>query len=51
MGRLSLGQWFEVGIWLAVAAMAYAFSFVGIVLALDLAAGLLPGRKAQMTAA
>ena len=27
MGRLSLGQWFEVGIWLTVAVVAYAFSF------------------------
>jgi hypothetical protein len=27
MGRLSLGQWFEVGIWLAVAAVAYVYSF------------------------
>lgn len=26
MGRLSLGQWFEVGVWLAVAAAAYGFS-------------------------
>ena len=39
-------QLFEIG-----HVMAYAFSFVAIVLALDLAAGLLPGRKAQMTAA
>ena len=27
MGRLSAGQWFEVGIWLAVAAFAYGYSF------------------------
>jgi hypothetical protein len=27
MGRLSPGQWFEIGIWLAVAGLAYAFSF------------------------
>ncbi len=26
MGRLSLGQWFEVGVWLAVAGVAYGFS-------------------------
>ena len=26
MGRLSPGQWFEVGVWLAVAAAAYGFS-------------------------
>ncbi len=26
MGRLSPGQWFEVGVWLAVAGLAYGFS-------------------------
>jgi hypothetical protein len=27
MGRLNAGQWFEVGAWLAVAAVAYGYSF------------------------
>lgn len=27
MGKLTTGQWFEVGIWLAVAGVAYGFSF------------------------